>query len=559
MPILSRLRIAFLVLALATASCSQYSSVKEKRLTYKAVTPAGEMIVQALKHPAQQPEVQMGRYIDAAASAGAMLEKHPDDAQSMSDYNFAVSRLFDVIQASRRTPWIAPVVCPGAGGEWKLSMLTDGKPEHDPSHYRLLPADRYEFQGRLVKERIVKKGLGAPIVIASVGIDLTKYDPFIQGKQVYYGVTEVLQFKGRNCVAMFVDPLSTESVRFGGRDFPVAADFTAPIGLALAELKPRKKEIQRFLKPGDFVSTTRLARLQPYDPRKIPLLVIHGLGDSQATWAPMIGALRGDRVIRQNYQIWFYSYPTGYPYPLMAALLRQKMDAIGAYYPGHKPIVVVGHSMGGMIARTLMTDSGLQIWNSFFDTPPEKTPLSPMAREILTKTLIFQHRRDVSRVVFASASLRGANMATGFLGRLGGDIIGSPPDLSGVGKELAMFSKPRADGVQLKRTPNSIDALAPNNRFVTTINKIPLVKGIPFNSIIADRGKGGHRDHTKPESTDGIVPYWSSHLDGAESELIVPSGHWSIRDPQAIAEVRRILFRHLGKTRAASGGSPKSR
>jgi triacylglycerol esterase/lipase EstA (alpha/beta hydrolase family) len=140
----------------------------------------------------------------------------------------------------------------------------------------------------------------------------------------------------------------------------------------------------------------------------------------------MIEALRGDATIRQNYQIWFYSYPTGYPYPLMAATLREKMNAINAYYPNHKPVVVIGHSMGGMIARVLMTDSGMAIWNSFFDTPPAKTPLSNEARQLLTKTLIFKPRRDISRVIYASASLRGANMATGFMGRLGERIIGSP-------------------------------------------------------------------------------------------------------------------------------------
>jgi hypothetical protein len=73
------------------------------------------------------------------------------------------------------------------------------------------------------------------------------------------------------------------------------------------------------------------------------------------------------------------------------------------------------------------------------------------------------------------------------------------------------------------------------------------VKGVPYHSIIGDRGKGGNLDHTKPESTDGVVPYWSSHIDGAQSEVIVPSGHWSNQHPMAIAEVRRILYLHLGK------------
>jgi hypothetical protein len=124
-----------------------------------------------------------------------------------------------------------------------------------------------------------------------------------------------------------------------------------------------------------------------------------------------------------------------------------------------------------------------------------------------------------------------------------------------------MLSKPRAtDGKKLKRAPNSIDVLDPNNRFVTTIDKIPLVKGIPYHSIIADRGKGGNRDRTKPESSDGIVPYWSSHLDGAQSEVVVPSDHWSNRSPEGIAEVRRILIEHLarkGGTMPPKGSKPR--
>ena len=549
----SSLRIAVACLALAATSCQNYSTVSEKRPGYHSTTAAGHVITQALKHPVKQPEVQMGRYIDAAAAAAAILEKSPENAQALKDYNFAVSRLFEVLHESGLEPWKAPVKCPGADGEWTFSVVSDGKPEHDPSHYRILPADRYQFKGTLVKQRTVQEGLGAPMIIASKGFDPTKFDPFIQGKNVYYGVTETLHFKGRNCIAYYLDPLATETVKFGTHTYPVAADFTAPIGLALAELKPRQKEIQHFLKPSDFASATRLARLQPYDPKKIPILVIHGLGDSQATWAPMIEALRGDATIRQNYQIWFYSYPTGYPYPLMAAILRDKMDAINAYYPDHKPIVVIGHSMGGMIARVLMTDSGMEIWNAFFNTPPEKTPLSDQARKLVTKTLIFQHRPEISRVIFVSASLRGAYMATDFFGRLGNKIIGAPPDLTGVGKELAMLSKPRAtDGQKLKRAPNSIDTLDPNNRFVMTIDKIPLAKGIPYNSIIADRGKGGNKDRTKPESSDGLVPYWSSHLDGAQSEVIVPSDHWSNRSPQGIAEVRRILLQNVGKTGGAA-------
>lgn len=538
-------------LVLAVTSCTNYSSVSEKRPEFHPVTPAGQIIARTLKETAQAPQVQIGGFIDAAAAAGAVLAKHPNDAPALKDYNFAVGRIFEVIHAAGLEPWKAPLSCPGADGNWSFSVASDDKPEHDPSHFRILPADRYQFRGSLVKERTLKYGLGAPMVIASKDFDPTKFDPFIQGKNVYYGVTEVLRFKGRKCTAAFIDPLSTETVDFAGHTYPVAADFTAPLALALAELAPRTKELQRLVRPEDFASSTRLARLQPYDPRKIPILCIHGLGDSQATWAPLIESLRTDPTIRKNYQIWFFSYPTGYPYPLMAAVLRKQMDAINAYYPDHKKMVVIGHSMGGMIARELITDSGMKIWNAYYDMPPAKLPVSEETRRIFSSAFIFQHRPEIARVIFASASHRGADQAAGFGGRLLSKIIGAnptAPELAADQAKAVSLMKPDFSGDHLTRIPNSLDVLKPGNRFVTSIDKIPTTKGIPFNSIIGDRGKGGNLDHTPPVSTDGLVPYWSSHLKGAQSELIIPSDHWSHRHPLGIAEVRRILLKHLGKS-----------
>ena len=71
------------------------------------------------------------------------------------------------------------------------------------------------------------------------------------------------------------------------------------------------------------------------------------------------------------------------------------------------------------------------------------------------------------------------------------------------------------------------------------LDKFPIAPGVPYHSIIGDRGRG---DGAK--SSDGVVPYWSSHLKGASSELIVPSDHSAPLNAEAIAEVRRILKLH---------------
>ena len=92
----------------------------------------------------------------------------------------------------------------------------------------------------------------------------------------------------------------------------------------------------------------------------------------------------------------------------------------------------------------------------------------------------------------------------------------------------------------LKRLPNSVDTLEPNDRFVEAVNKLPITPGIPYHSIIGDRGRGD-----TPNSSDGVVPDWSSHLAGAQSELIVNSDHGAQYNPQAIREVERILRLNL--------------
>lgn len=532
-------------LALVVPSCRTYSTVSERTLAHQSATPAGRIISKALDHPSKDPLVQIGGYLDAASSASAVLKVRPGDTQALTDYRFAVSRVVETFHQAKLEPWKAPLRCPGQNGEWLFSLQMKEFRGLDPTKFELQPSDRYDFKGKLINERKLKEGLGAPLIVTSKGIDFTKINPYAQGKTIYYGMTAVLDFQGQRCNASLLDPLSVETVKAQGHTYPLAADFTAPIALALAELNPGKMELKRMFKPGEFKNSARLAMLQPYDPKKIPVLLIHGLGDSQATWAPMVEALRTDPTFRTRYQIWFYTYPTGYPYPMMAAQLREKMDAIKARYPDHKPIVVLGHSMGGMIARSLITDTGMTIWDSFFATPPAQTPLSPQTRQIMTNALIFKHRTDISRVIFLSASLRGSYMATGILGNIGKKLIGVPEELKQAASEVQKVAKIDGDGGKLKGSPSSLNGLNPDNRFLLVVNDIPPVKGIPYHSIIADRGKGGNLNRSKPQSTDGIVPYWSSHIDGAQSELIVPSDHWSNRSPEGIAEVLRILKLHL--------------
>src|ERR1700740_2982423 len=181
-----------------------------------------------------------------------------------------------------------------------------------------------------------------------------------------------------------------------------------------------------MLNPQKFADTAGLTQLQPFDPARTSVVFVHGLQETPASWALMVNSLRENPWIRKNYQFWFYSYPSGYPYPYSAALFRRDLNGIKRAFPNHKRVVLIGHSMGGMICRLMITDAGDKIWRDFFATPPAKTPLSSDTRKLLEQSLVFNHRSDVERVIFISTPHRGSKFAAGWIGRIGAALIRTP-------------------------------------------------------------------------------------------------------------------------------------
>jgi pimeloyl-ACP methyl ester carboxylesterase len=527
------------VVAFAVAGCAQIAVVSEKRPA--ALPPssgpdqvATQTIDRALAKEQKQPVAALGAFIAAARDSLRQLDRNPANAEAQRDYNFAVARIFTVVRDAKLNPWTQPMRL-GANGEFTLTWKRDPRPEWNLALYDLIPADELDYKGTYVKDHVTKEGIGAPLV-AKRELTAQQASALFCPPYIYYSVTATAQFEGSRCVISINDPLAAESVDVDGHNYPLAADFTASYALLLAREKPQKLGFARLLRPQEYAATARVARLEPYNPHKTVLLVIHGLMDTPATWVPLLNDLRGDKDMRRNYQFWFYSYPSGYPYPYSAAILRQELDAIEKKFPLRKPMVVVAHSMGGSITRTLLTDAGTTLWLEAFGHRPAETEMDPKSKHLLEDVLIFNHRRDIGRVVFMSTPHRGANLASNWIGRIGSMLVRTPSKMLTVGRALRENLTADPAALKLKRLPNSVDTLAPNNRFVVAINKIPITKGIPYHSIIGDRGRGD-----TPNSSDGVVAYWSSHLDGAKSERIVPSGHGSPLNPEAIAEVHRIL------------------
>jgi pimeloyl-ACP methyl ester carboxylesterase len=534
-----RLRFLFVVCAVTLTGCAQLAVVSQKSARFQAssaTNPAvAETIERAQKLHRAQPMVALEAYASAAQDALRDLERKPADEEARRSYNFAVAGIFSIVRAAKLDPWTQPIA---VGTDNKLVLTgkkTDPRPEYNPALYELIPTDEINFRGTYVKDNVHKDGIGAPLVAVrerTAEEAAAAFGP----RGIYYSVTGVVEFEGSRCILSIHDPLATETAQVEGRTYPLAANFTASLAMILAKEKPQKLGLARLLRPEKYADTARIARMEPYNPNKTVVLVIHGLMDTPATWVPMLNELRGDKDIRANYQFWFYSYPSGYPYPYSALILRHELDAIEKKYPLRKKMVVIGHSMGGSITRTLITDPGTKLWVEAFGKSPEETELPEESKRLLKEALVFKPRSEIGRVIFLSAPHRGSDLAKNWIGRFGSMLVRTPIKMLTIGKTISEAMTPDPAALHLKRFPNSVDTLAPNNRFVVAINKIPIAPGIPYHSIVGDRGRGD-----TPNSSDSVVAYWSSHLDGAASERIVPSNHSTPLNKEAIAEVLRIL------------------
>jgi pimeloyl-ACP methyl ester carboxylesterase len=487
----------------------------------------------------EQPLAALGHDLLAAKISSGVLERQPKDESARGIYNFAVARIVQDVDRADLEPWRHPVTVLTDEGRYTLVSPKPVDADHDPSRYNLFPTDTLKIGGKFFKTYSTVSGLGAPIAV----VGRTESPHFRQQyklRRIYAPITAIVRFSGRQAHLEFIDPLNGERITLNKHVFPLAADFDAPTALLIARERPERLGLSRVLNPGAYADTAMLCRLQQYNPAKTPVIFVHGLQETGVSWAPMIDSLRHDPAIRKHYQFWYFSYPSGYPYPYAAALFRQDLDGIKRAFPNHKRMVLIGHSMGGLICRLMITDAGDKIWRNFFATPPAKTPLASDTRKLLEEALVFNHRPDVQRVIFISTPHRGSKLATGWIGRIGAALVRTPRLFTSTYAATKPLLIADLAARPLKRMPNSVDTLEPNDRFVQAVNKLPIAPGVPYHSIMGDRGRGD-----TPNSSDGIVPYWSSHLDGATSELIVNSDHGAQYNQQAIREVERILKENL--------------
>jgi len=371
--------------------------------------------------------------------------------------------------------------------------------------------------------------------------------------------TEVAQASGApavmHCVLELHDSLTTDHLQVGDRLVPLETDLTIPLGYFLdsPSFKSSKIATWGLFRPGRTQRLEGIYMVEPYDPRKIPVLLVHGLWSSPTTWMEMFNDLRGLPEIRDNFQFWFYLYPTGQPFWISAAQLREELEQLQQQLDpawrsrAFREMVLVGHSMGGLVSRLQVMESGQDFWHAVSSRDFAELKTDPETRERLRRVLFFHPNPAIRRVVTIGTPHQGsdfANDATRYLGR---KLIQLPKRMVQSSQKLVWDNPGFFRNTDLLTTTTSIDSLSPESPIFADMKRVPAAPWVHMHNIVGVIPEKGLLGRIT-ESGDGIVAFESAHLEEVDSELTVESDHVNIhRHPRSVLEVRRILLRHLAE------------
>ena len=509
----------------------------------------------------------IGHYLDAVAYAYDFLTE-PDLAagRAPSDprfrtacdiYNGGLDRLIRAAKANGQILPDVPLKLKLGGNELQMKVTLQDSPWSAADIDQIHPATDFEVSGLPTKS--YQYGLGVPL------IGIHHPDKPGTGAEKFYPAEMAFPLTGylrpnsrlrdtvdtatgpRECTLELIDPVQTHVVGSAPSQFPVEADLTTPLAYMWSRTDLRRFQWNGLFRPGSAMHRANLMLLRPYEPGKIPVVMVHGLVSSPLAWIPMINDLLRDPVIQDRFQFMLYMYPTGVPVPIAAAGLRDALEQARLMYdpdgadPAFERMVMIGHSMGGLLSHAMAMDSGDKFWQLNSDRRFSEIVGEPEVLGELERYLFFKPLPFVKRVVFLATPHRGSELSRNVIGRVGTSLISDPDHISNLLAKLIKSNPDSFDSKQFRRMPTSIETLDTNSPILQAMLAMRPNAETSFHSIIGATRPGPI--HTR---TDGVVPYTSSHLEGVESELMVRSDHGVQKDPEAILEVRRILRHHIG-------------
>ena len=478
----------------------------------------------------------------------------PTGIRMMLIYNAAVTELFDYLRMRN--------ILDKSG--YELSCILGGNVRFEAPRYQL-PVAKSQIRDIMLcadyrPENLThtgrRFGIGAPLII-----DIDK--PVSDGRvgfaknQAIPG-TFLLKFNFRDLRALgqhsaqvtIIDSDRVREVEYGRHKMPLEQDLTTPLAYMVKD-PPLLNFIEYTRLPGASQAMQGLYRFSPPDDDRIPVVLVHGLLSDTRTWLQMINTLQSDEDIGRNYQFFGFSYSSGNPifysaWMLRDALLRERERLVREKRSTEKfdRMVIIGHSMGGLLTRLVLSHSNEVVIESSAGKDKFEAAiknLTPEERKKIDEIVHFEPLPFVKRAVFIATPHRGSQLAQTWIARLGASLIKIPKDAI---KRYRSLLEVLVGDDKIAATTGlyitGIDNLDPDNGALKMLNQMPMSEKVIYHSIIGNTEGGGI-----PGGSDGIVPYASSHLDNVRSEFVVKSGHSAQQMPLAIQEIRRILLEHL--------------
>lgn len=349
------------------------------------------------------------------------------------------------------------------------------------------------------------------------------------------------------------NPYDFETTVINQTEYPLSANFSAPYGLWLARTDLAAAAYLGLIAQENRLIAPHLYMLEPYNPNKRVIIMVHGLASSPEAWISLTHDVLGDPLLREHYQVWQVFYSTNMPilesrYQIHA-LIESAFNKVDPQHknPASQQSVLIGHSMGAVISRLLMSNDNF-LNNALADFDRKD-------REKLLKLPVVQKRfkmealPEVGRMVLISGPLRGTEYADRWFTRAIRKVIRLPQSfaesvINGI-KDANLDERliKSIHKITLANVQNGPSDLSKKSEFMHMTGNASIIPNLPYHSIMGNL----NGDVPKAEMSDGIVPYNSSHLDGALSEKIISGGHSIQETPEAVLELRRILRLHLEK------------
>ena len=349
---------------------------------------------------------------------------------------------------------------------------------------RLAPAARFEVSG-LQHHRAA--GSGVPLVGFRENRGREPIEKWYPPEAITRAVTAVaIPGSANNVEIRLIDRMRTETLTVGGKREALAADFTVPFTALLERTGP--------LNSSGITSLVRLksdrqpgfALMEPYDPNRTPLIFIHGLISTPLAWAELTNELWAVPAVRRRYQIWHYLYPTNPPALYSARIMRGQLDELRHFLdpqgkdPAMQRTVVVSHSMGGLLAKTLAVEPRDAFWDAVFTRPLSSLNATPAEHATLLEAFYWKPRGEVDRLIFCSVPFRGSNVASSWIGRITGAIVAPSPQFQDFFRQLETNNpgmlQPGYESLTQGKV-SSLTALAPHQRSMEILDQLPLTPG----------------------------------------------------------------------------------